>query len=90
MKTTADLAFALKALRKAHGLSQAKLASKLGVSQQMYSKIEKSGDTSTTTLLTLLALLDQEMAFEPRNQRPITPERTRLIKQQLEALADDD
>ncbi|MBU1359590.1 MAG: helix-turn-helix domain-containing protein [Gammaproteobacteria bacterium] len=68
----------LKAARKAAGLSQEKLAERVGISQSRMSHMElHPGSVSLEQLLALFAVLDLEVVVgsrvpEPRGSRPPT------------------
>jgi HTH-type transcriptional regulator/antitoxin HipB len=68
IKTMAQLQTLLPVLRKKQGLSQLQLASRLGMSQQGYARIEKNpGVTSVERLLWILNALDVELVLAERS-----------------------
>ena len=57
----------LQGFRKSHGLTQAELAARLGVSQQSYARLEANpGRASMARILTVLQALEVELVLSPR------------------------
>ncbi len=57
----------LQGFRKSHGLTQAELAARLGVSQQSYARLEANpGRASMARILAVLQALEVELALTPR------------------------
>jgi HTH-type transcriptional regulator/antitoxin HipB len=57
----------LQGFRKSHGLTQAELAARLGVSQQSYARLEANpGRASMARILAVLQALEVELALSPR------------------------
>lgn len=58
----------LQSFRKATGLTQAEVATKLGVTQQMLSALERNAETvSAGRLMKLLAILNVEFVLRKRD-----------------------
>jgi len=71
--TSGQLGPLLKHLRADHGLSQAALGRKIGLSQERISRIENHPETVTVDqILTLLMALDAALTVEPRSPQ-VTP-----------------
>lgn len=67
LQTPAQLSLHLKALRKHRGLTQAQLASRLGIKQARYAFIESHPETvSTAQILDLFAALEVDILLRPR------------------------
>ncbi|MBI2306315.1 MAG: helix-turn-helix domain-containing protein [Rhodocyclales bacterium] len=65
--TTGQLGPVLQRLRRNHGLSQAALGQKLGLSQERISRIERSPEKVTLDqLMTVLMALNAELQVAPR------------------------
>ena len=77
----------LKLRRKALGLSQAQVASKLGISQPIYSTLEtgKKAFGEYTAKMQELGLLDRDAPMVPGCERPITPEPVQAVETKDEA-----
>jgi len=59
----------LQGFRKSHGLTQAELAARLGVSQQSYARLEANpGRASMARILTVLQALEVELVLSPRGK----------------------
>ncbi|MBV8272752.1 MAG: helix-turn-helix domain-containing protein [Cupriavidus sp.] len=59
----------LQGFRKSHGLTQAELAARLGVSQQSYARLEANpGRASMARILTVLQALEVELVLSPRGR----------------------
>jgi transcriptional regulator with XRE-family HTH domain len=59
----------LQGFRKSHGLTQAQLAERLGVSQQSYAKLEADPTkASFERLFTILQILRVDLILRPRDQ----------------------
>jgi len=57
----------LQGFRKSHGLTQAELAARLGVSQQSYARLEANpGRASMARILTVLQALEVDLVLSPR------------------------
>ncbi|WP_281709336.1 helix-turn-helix domain-containing protein [Phaeobacter italicus] len=68
-RTTKDLGQALRAARKAKGLTQAELAARGGVWQRTVSNIETGASgAKVDTIFDLLAALDLELQIVPRSK----------------------
>ena len=68
-RTTKDLGQALRAARKANGLTQAELAARAGVWQRTVSNIETgTSGAKAETIFDLLAALDLELRIVPRSK----------------------
>jgi len=67
-RTPKQIGSALRAARRAKGLTQTQLASRAGLRQELVSKIELgSPGTSISAICALLAALDLEFAVRPRS-----------------------
>jgi HTH-type transcriptional regulator/antitoxin HipB len=67
LQTPAQLSLHLRALRKSRGLTQAQLASRLGLKQARYASIESHPETvSTAQILDVLAALGVDILLRPR------------------------
>jgi HTH-type transcriptional regulator/antitoxin HipB len=68
-RTTKDLGQALRAARKAKGLTQAELAARAGIWQRTVSNIETgTSGAKVDTIFDLLAALDLELRIVPRSK----------------------
>jgi HTH-type transcriptional regulator/antitoxin HipB len=73
LSTNAQASRLLKARRKALGLTQATVASRLGISQNRFSEIEKQpSQMSLDRLLSLLGILNVELLLQERESNPPT------------------
>lgn len=69
VRTPEQLPALLKAFRKQAGLTQGQLATRLGITQQTLSSLERNAQkVSADRLLQLLAILGVEMVLQSRNQ----------------------
>ena len=68
-KTVQSLIMQVIEAAKAHGLSQAQLAEKAGMTAVGLSKAKSRGDIRTSSLEALAAVLDLELALVPRQSR---------------------
>jgi HTH-type transcriptional regulator/antitoxin HipB len=69
VRTPEQLPGLLKAFRKQAGLTQGQLATRLGITQQTLSALERNANrVSADRLLQLLAILGVEMVLQSRNQ----------------------
>ena len=69
VRTPEQLPGLLKAFRKQVGLTQGQLATRLGITQQTLSALERNAHkVSADRLLQLLAILGVEMVLQSRNQ----------------------
>ena len=69
VRTPEQLPGLLKAFRKQVGLTQGQLATRLGITQQTLSALERNANkVSADRLLQLLAILGVEMVLQSRNQ----------------------
>lgn len=69
VRTPEQLPTLLKAFRKQAGLTQGQLATRLGITQQTLSALERNANkVSADRLLQLLAILGVEMVLQSRNQ----------------------
>ena len=69
VRTPEQLPALLKAFRKQAGLTQGQLATRLGITQQTLSALERNANkVSADRLLQLLAILGVEMVLQSRNQ----------------------
>ena len=79
VRTAEHLPALLKAFRKENGLTQTQVATRLGVTQQTLSALERNAQKmSAERLLHLLGILGVEMVLqrkEPSPHSPPTPER---------------
>ncbi|MGJ7609480.1 MULTISPECIES: helix-turn-helix domain-containing protein [unclassified Variovorax] len=68
LSVPSQLGFILKAARKKAGISQVKLAERLGISQSRMSHMELNpGSVSLEQLLALFGVLDLEMLVDSKN-----------------------
>jgi HTH-type transcriptional regulator/antitoxin HipB len=73
LSTNAQASRLLTARRKALGLTQATVASRLGISQNRFSEIEKQpSQMSLDRLLSLLGILNVELLLQERESNPPT------------------
>lgn len=69
--TAAQLGLNLQSARKASKLSQAELASRLGISQSRMSELEREpGTISVEQLLALLSMLGLQLTLQKRTEPP--------------------
>ncbi len=69
IRTTEQLPHVLKAFRKAAGLTQADVATRLGVTQQTVSALERNAETvSTARLMKLMDLLGVDWVMRAREK----------------------
>lgn len=69
VRTPEQLPALLKAFRKQAGLTQGQLATRLGITQQTLSALERNANkVSADRLLQLLGILGVEMVLQSRNQ----------------------
>lgn len=69
VRTPEQLPGLLKAFRKQAGLTQGQLATRLGITQQTLSALERNANkVSADRLLQLLAILGVEMVLQSRKQ----------------------
>ena len=67
VRTADQLPGLLQSFRKAAGLTQADLASRLGVTQQTLSALERNAsNVGAARLMKLLSILDVELVLRPR------------------------
>lgn len=67
VRTAEQLPALLKAFRKQAGLTQAQLATRLGMTQQTLSALERNANrVSADRLLQLLGILGVDMVLQPR------------------------
>lgn len=67
VRTPEQLPALLKAFRKQAGLTQGQLATRLGITQQTLSALERNANkVSADRLLQLLGILGVEMVLQPR------------------------
>lgn len=70
-RTPQQIGSALRAARRAKGLTQSELASLSGQRQELISRIESgSQGTSISAICALLAALDLEFRIRPRSRAP--------------------
>ncbi|PRH81236.1 XRE family transcriptional regulator [Arenimonas caeni] len=70
VRTPEQLPALLKAFRKQAGLTQGQLATRLGITQQTLSALERNANrVSADRLLQLLGTLGVEMVLQPREQQ---------------------
>lgn len=68
VRTAEQLPTLLKAFRKQAGLTQGQLATRLGMTQQTLSALERNANrVSADRLLQLLGILGVEMVLQPRD-----------------------
>ncbi|CAN7614689.1 transcriptional regulator, y4mF family [compost metagenome] len=73
LRTPEQLPTLLQAFRKDAGLTQAQVASRLGVTQQTLSALERNAEAvSTGRLMRLLAILGVELVLRKDGQDPAT------------------
>ncbi|MGH8787394.1 MAG: helix-turn-helix transcriptional regulator [Cupriavidus necator] len=71
LRTPEQLPTLLQAFRKDAGLTQAQVASRLGVTQQTLSALERNAEAvSTARLMRLLAILGVELVLRKDGQAP--------------------
>lgn len=72
--TTSQLGVVLRGARKAHKLTQAQLAERLGLSQRRVSELEREpGTLSVDQLLAMCAQLGLQLSVQPRDKTsPVT------------------
>jgi transcriptional regulator with XRE-family HTH domain len=72
METLPEVGERVRALRKAAGLTQVKLAELVGIRQEALSRFEsdRSVDFSLAKLLRLLQAVGADMDFQPATRRP--------------------
>lgn len=73
--STSALADSLRQIRTSRNLTQKVVAQKLGISQQVYSRYEKTGRMSTEMLFLILKVLKAQfelvnLSLESKNERP--------------------
>lgn len=68
MKHLADISALLMAQRKQQQLSQKDMRMKVGMLQQQYQRIEAGSDLKVSTLMRILAGLQQELVVVPANR----------------------
>lgn len=92
MRSPMALAEQLKKQRKLLQLSQSSVAEKMGISQQMYAKYEKTGKMSTENLFLILNALGLELVtvdkFQSSREVPKNNTYTSILES-LEDLSDD-
>ncbi|MBY6347345.1 helix-turn-helix domain-containing protein [Providencia rettgeri] len=73
LSTSDQLGYQLVARRKALGLTQQEVASRLGISQNRLSELESQPSQLTVErLLTLTGILGLELAVQQRSQAPLS------------------
>ena len=74
LSTSDQLGYQLVARRKALGLTQQEVASRLGISQNRLSELESQPSQLTVErLLALAGILGLELAVQQRSQAPLSP-----------------
>ena len=75
VRTPEQLPALIKAFRRQAGLTQGELATRLGVTQQTVSALERNANkVSADRLLQLLAILGVEMVLQPRDLDATKPQ----------------
>ncbi|MFW8565990.1 helix-turn-helix transcriptional regulator [Orrella sp. 11846] len=79
IRTTAQFPIMIRAFRKQAGLTQAAVATRLGVTQQTYSALERNADKmSADRLLLLLGILGADLVLREKNAKHPTKTATTL------------